>query len=181
MRRAVEKWLASPGDGLFITGPVGTGKTHLAAAIVRCRLERGRRAVFYRTAEFFAAIRESYDRNTGERAVVDPLLTTPFLVLDDLGAGSLSDHERRFTLELLDRRGNAFLPTVCTSNWTLAEISQRMDDRIASRLAAFSSIELRGRDRRVHKSEQPGQNPARLSPPANGNGSNAALDQAAKS
>ena len=153
---AVDKWLAKPGDGLFVVGPAGTGKTHLACAIVRWRWEHGRRAIFQRAAEFFATIRESYDQSTSERAVMEPLLTASMLVLDDLGSGSMSDHERRFALELLDRRGNSLLPTVVTSNWSLSEISERMDDRIASRLAAFTSIELRGRDRRVQKGETGG-------------------------
>jgi DNA replication protein DnaC len=80
---------------------------------------------------------------------MEPLLTAPLLALDDVGSGSLSDHERRFTLELLDRRTNALLPTVVTSNWSLQQISDLLDDRISSRLAAFTEVELQGRDRRL--------------------------------
>jgi len=72
-----------------------------------------------------------------------------FLVLDDLGAGSLSDCERRYTLELIDTRLNSMRPTIVTSNWNLEEISERMDDRVASRLAGFAALELAGKDRRL--------------------------------
>ena len=72
-----------------------------------------------------------------------------FLVFDDLGAGSLSDCERRYTLELLDTRQNKLRPTVVTSNWDLQEIAERMDDRVASRLAGFAALELSGKDKRL--------------------------------
>ena len=66
---------------------------------------------------------------------MSPVERMRFLVLDDLGAGSLSDCERRYTLELIDTRLNKLRPTIVTSNWNLQEIAERMDDRIASRLA----------------------------------------------
>jgi DNA replication protein DnaC len=141
--------LGKRGDGLLITGPAGTGKTHLAAAIVRMLMEQGHRAVFRRSAEFYAALRETYGGGITERSVVRPLLEAPHLVFDDLGAGSLSDHERRFTLEVLDRRMNALLPTVLTTNWLLPEIAERIDDRVASRLAGFLNFQLSGPDRRL--------------------------------
>jgi len=80
---------------------------------------------------------------------MSPLEKARYLILDDLGAGSLSDCERRYTLELLDTRLNKMRPTVVTSNWSLQEIAERMDDRIASRLAGFAALELAGNDRRI--------------------------------
>lgn len=145
----IVNWLSHPTDGLFITGTVGTGKTHLAAAIVRHLIEARTDVTFRRCARFYADVRETYRTNASEETVLEPLEQTRFLVLDDLGAGSLSDHERRFTLELLERRLNKNRPTVMTSNWSLEDIAQRMDDRIASRLSLFFHIELAGEDLRV--------------------------------
>lgn len=148
----VETWLLAPTDGLFITGPSGTGKTHLAAGIVRFRLERRLDTQLKRLAEFYLALRTSFNSQLeNETQIMDKLIACRFLVLDDLGSGSLSDHERRSTLELLDRRLNALRPTVVTSNWSLEEISRQMDDRIASRLAGFTAIELGGKDRRLSR------------------------------
>jgi DNA replication protein DnaC len=62
------------------------------------------------------------------------------LVWDDVGAGSLTDFERRVLLELLDARVNGLRPMIITSNWLFGEISEKMDDRIASRLATFTQI-----------------------------------------
>jgi DNA replication protein DnaC len=74
---------------------------------------------------------------------------TALLVLDDLGAGSLSDHERRCTLELLDKRLDAMRPTVVTTNWTIEQIGKRMDERIASRLSGFVVMAFTGKDLRA--------------------------------
>jgi chromosomal replication initiation ATPase DnaA len=142
-------WLESPGDGLLITGPAGTGKAHLAAAILRWRVEHGKWATFRRLAEFYQALRESYRLNTSEADVLRPYIEGKFVVLDDLGGGALSDFERRAVLEVLDRRLNQRKLTVVTTNWSLAEIAERVDDRVASRLASFTCIELAGLDRRL--------------------------------
>jgi len=143
--------LAKPTDGILIWGPVGTGKTHLAAAATRHILETRVNAVFERFAKFYADLRECVRRHLPEDSIFGPMVHAPWLVLDDLGAGSLSDHERRSTLELLDRRLNNLLPTVVTTNWSLTKISEAMDDRIASRLSVFTLIELTGPDVRVRK------------------------------
>ena len=147
----VMDWLLNPTDGLFITGPCGTGKTHLAAGMVRQLITKGVNVKLVRCAAFYADVREMFkgESQRAEAAIMAPLENCRYLILDDLGAGSLSDCERRYTLELLDVRLNRMRPTVVTSNWNLAEISERLDDRIASRLAGFTALELTGRDRRI--------------------------------
>jgi len=100
-------------------------------------------------AELYAALRECCRLNTSEAEVLRPYAAAPLVVLDDLGAGGLTDFERRATLEILDQRLNQLRPTVVTTNWELPEIAVKMDDRIASRLATFTNIRLAGADRRL--------------------------------
>lgn len=142
-------WLGCPGDGLLLTGAAGTGKTHLAAAITRTLVMISFPVTFARFAEVFAELRETYRLNLDERAVLDRYFNARILVLDDLGAGSLSDHERRSTLEIFDQRLNSKKATVVTTNWGLEEVAVKMDERIASRLASFTQLELAGSDRRL--------------------------------
>jgi DNA replication protein DnaC len=144
-------WLLNPTDGLFIAGPCGTGKTHLGSAIVRHFITKGVGIKLVRCADFYRDVRQMFKSESQgeESAVMSPLEKARYLILDDLGAGSLSDCERRYTLELLDVRLNRMRPTIVTSNWSLQEISERMDDRIASRLAGFAALELAGKDKRV--------------------------------
>lgn len=150
LRNDVIAWLAKPTDGLLIFGNVGGGKTHLCAAMVRSQLLIRQDSVrFERCAEFYGRLRESYRANTPEEDAWENLPKVKFLYLDDLGSGSLSDHERRATLDLLDRRLNAMRATIINTNWTLKEISEKMDERIASRLQSFTLLRLTGEDRRA--------------------------------
>lgn len=149
VRNEVLRWIADPTDGLFLTGGTGTGKTHLAAGIVRERIMQGKKAIFRRCADLYAVLREAYRTNASEESVLRDYLKAPLVVLDDLGSGSLSDHERRATLEVIDQRLNYLRPTIVTSNWDLERISIQLDDRIASRLCGFRLIELNGTDQRL--------------------------------
>jgi hypothetical protein len=141
-------WLSDPRDGLLLTGAVGTGKTHLLAAMARTLLLTSQEAVFRRCAELYASLRVCYRENRSEEAVLSEYTAPRWLFLDDLGAGSLSDFERRNALEILDQRFNRNLPTAISTNWSLEQIAERMDDRIASRLSALHAMELSGEDKR---------------------------------
>lgn len=150
---AIELWMEQPGSGLFLSGATGTGKTHLACAIFRHRIEHKRPARFKRAAQYYLEVRATYrdeNRDESEEAVISALADCPFLVLDDFGSGSFSDHERRCTLELLDRRINGKLPTLITSNWTVTQITEKMnEERIGSRLSTFRQMIFEGKDRRL--------------------------------
>lgn len=150
LRTEVMDWFAKPGDGLFIMGPAGRGKTYLAAAIVRTLVMIAHEALFLRCADFYSDLRASYQSDMPERGIYAKYSKYRILVLDDLGAGGLSDFQRYSMTEFLDQRINKEFPTIVTSNWNLEQISEKMDERIASRLSSFHHIVLEGPDRRVN-------------------------------
>jgi len=143
------EWLLDARQGLRITGAPGTGKTHLAAALVRHLTAQNQAAMFRTCSRIYRELRQCFADGSSERVQMEELFNARFLVLDDLGAGGLSDFERRTTLEILDERLSACRPTVVTTNWALSEIAARMDDRIGSRLCTSTHIELPGADRRT--------------------------------
>lgn len=151
-------------SGLFITGAVGCGKTHLAAAMLAAWLEgaliEGERTGqhYYPSAcgkwttvpEFLMRLRGTFRRDAAEteERVVREYLKLPFLVLDDLGAEKATDWTGQSLYVLVSGRINACLPTVVTSNLTLGELHDS-DPRLASRLGGMAYLELPGKDRRL--------------------------------
>lgn len=153
---AVGAWITNPTDGLLLFGGTGSGKTHLAAAILREVVIGGGDIQFRRAADLYQAIRGSFhNQDNSEVSILKDYQGPDILILDDLGAGTLSDFERRYTLEVFDCRLNARKPTIVTTNWSLSEIANKLDDRIASRLSGFILLEFRGTDKRSSKTQRP--------------------------
>lgn len=74
--------------GLLFMGPCGAGKTHLAVATLRRLLEKGLECLYCDYQDLLKQIQASYNpvAETTEMQVLEPILTAPVLLLDDLGS-----------------------------------------------------------------------------------------------
>ena len=79
---------AEMGSSLVLAGTVGTGKTHLAAAIARMALAQGRAAFFISAIGYLERLRSTFEGNhNGLYAkMVDHVKDVSCLIIDDLGA-----------------------------------------------------------------------------------------------
>lgn len=117
------------GRNLILLGPVGTGKDHLAAAVVRTVVGRGFSVAFVRGSvlaqEMKAAITgEPLDPKYGSR---------DFLLISDIeprGNDATTEFFHASLLDLLDERYRAKLPTIITTN---KEERVHMDAAIGAR------------------------------------------------
>ncbi|MDO8836926.1 MAG: ATP-binding protein [Vicinamibacterales bacterium] len=106
--------------GLFLEGPPGVGKTHLAVAVLRQTVAtRGARGLFYDTRDLLRVIRSTYDPvvRTTELDILRPVMTADILVLDDLGAEKTSEWVEETLNLIVNTRYNERRVTVFTSNY----------------------------------------------------------------
>lgn len=141
---------------LFAFGPAGTGKT--CAAL--CLLDHAG-GEYYTVAAIhqrmidaaFGRLSWSHEGRGGQLSLSQAwrqIETAPLIVLDELGCRDrVSDQLYETVKGVLDVR--ECKPLVVLSNLGLPEIERLFDDRIASRLAAGTVVQLVGKDRRVEK------------------------------
>ena len=143
-----------PSSSLFIYGSYGTGKTHMAVAIARELLLQGKKVVFTSVPRLLFEIRKAFQEDTRETEAVyiERYCSCEFLVLDDFGLEKATEWARQTMDYIIYQRDNLLKPMVVTSNLSLDEISQKIDGRIASRLAGMGRVvHFKGPDYRLSR------------------------------
>jgi DNA replication protein DnaC len=110
---------AGTDSGLLLMGPCGAGKTHLAVAALKQLVLRGHEGLFYDYRELLKEIQSSYnpEGQTTEMGVLEPVLTTELLLLDDLGASKPSVWALETVGHILNTRYNEKRVTLLTTNY----------------------------------------------------------------
>lgn len=157
------QFLENPFD-LVISGGTGSGKTHLAVAILRELVKTGkllssmlefcggRHGKFVSVPDLLAEIRASYrGGDLDEQKLVEKYSSLHYLVLDDLGAEKSTEWSISTLYLIIDRRHRAMLPTVATTNLTMDEIGEQISRRIASRLSSGKVVEIKAPDYRMKR------------------------------
>jgi DNA replication protein DnaC len=136
---------------LYIHGPTGVGKTHLAVALGRDAVKYPNDIAVLKPSQIFRRVR-SAENASGELEAVDSLVGVRVLIIDDLGIGRDTEFAFQTLYEIIDGRYMAMTGgLIITSNLSLDELAGKLsDDRIPSRLAAMCRvIRLAGADKRL--------------------------------
>jgi DNA replication protein len=126
--------------GVLFTGPVGSGKTFLAAAIANQLMEAELKVLFLVVPDLLDELRATYKSNVNEMDLLDTARTIPILILDDLGVHNYTDWTRNRLYSIINYRMNEQLPTVITSNLTLDEMEEYIGIRTTSRIIQSTRI-----------------------------------------
>ena len=151
------------GKGLFFVGPPGVGKTHLAVGILKEFFRRkGIVGLFYDTRSLLFKLKSSFDGSSSSREIIEEVIDTPILILDDLGSERLSDWAKDILHYIIINRYNDLKPIIITSNIELKSnkntegdmlentLEERMGQAIASRLSEMCEVlPVKGKDKRT--------------------------------
>ena len=123
----------APARGIVLSGPVGSGKTHLiSAALSHLLLEVGVACAYIEISLLYAAIRRGFQEGKSGGEIIGPLCEVDVLAIDELGKGRGSAFELDTMDELIARRYNAGKTTLFATNYGLAPELKKSSVRTAS-------------------------------------------------
>lgn len=123
------------GAGLWLAGPVGTGKTTLAMLISKAALKAGRTAAIYSLPRLLHEIRATFDGDVSHLGLLDSLTGVDLLHLDDVGTEKSSEWVLEELYSIINARYEANRSIVLTTNVERDELVEQIGDRNVSRLA----------------------------------------------
>src|SRR3954453_3615292 len=125
------------GEGLWLMGDVGTGKTSLAMLVSKAAVEAGRTVAIYSLPRLLSRIRRTYDAEAGEQSYLEffeRLTEVDLLHIDDLGA----EKRRHWVLEqlyaIINERYETQRSVVVTTNLSQEDLEEQIGPRTVSRL-----------------------------------------------
>jgi DNA replication protein DnaC len=140
-----------PWPGLFLRGPNGVGKSHLAAATIGAVIIGGAVGKFITFAALVSEIQETYHKSPrSAESVIDSYAPDPmippsgyprfrWLAIDDLADSPPTWHSAQILFRVLNDRVTRRLPTIITANYSAPEMMKRLtardcDESMATRI-----------------------------------------------
>ncbi len=138
------------GDGLYIEGTNGTGKTHLAGAIALHLIQEGRTVICKTSSDMLLDIKNTFDKEyIKESAVLEAYKSADLLIIDDLGKEQCTDWSMSILYSILNDRYEDMKPTIITTNYGAEDLIRALTPKgydntkivaIISRLRETSTV-----------------------------------------
>ena len=143
VREAVTEWAmdidtnVAAGRGVFLFGPPGTGKDHLAVGLLYRVVAGNHAGAWVDGPSMFAHMRDRIGTGQPERAMVADLVAPAVLVVSDIvpQVGELSPYQASVLFQVVDGRYRQQRPTIVTANVASGtEAENRLTPAIVDRL-----------------------------------------------
>jgi len=133
----------APNGWLVFQGDNGSGKTHLAAAIVNYRYQNEKPALFIVVPDFLDHLRSTFspESKISYDQLFESVKNAPLLVLDDFGKQTTTPWAQEKLYQVINYRYNAQLPTVITTNCSTDELDSPILSRFVDpKISTFFHI-----------------------------------------
>ena len=139
------------GRGLWLMGPVGTGKTTLAMLVAKAALAGGRSVAIYSLPRLLNEIRDTHRAERSHVDLLDRLTAVDLLHIDDVGAERSTDWVLEELYSIVNARYEDERSMVITTNILDREaLCEQISERTVSRLTEMcDELPLIGHDRRM--------------------------------
>jgi DNA replication protein DnaC len=123
------------GGSLILSGQPGTGKSHLAGAVLQAILPQHVGA-YVTLMDLIRGLRDTWRRDSEvtENQFLTRLEAIPLLVIDEIGVQYGTDGERAILFDVLDRRYRNMRPAILMTNLSKDEFRVAIGDRVFDRL-----------------------------------------------
>lgn len=127
------------GTGLVLSGSPGTGKSHLAGAVLQ-HIMPNHCGLYTTCMGVIRAVRGTWrkDSERSESEVLAMFTKTPLLVLDEIGVQYGTDGEQTILFDVLDRRYRDMNPTILLTNQSAKGFKEFVGERSFDRLVETS-------------------------------------------
>lgn len=119
--------------GAILCGQVGSGKTHLAVAMLLETAKKGFRVKFVNYRNLVRELSQNAMDREYYKKIMYPYKNAELLVLDDLFKSTVSEAQRGYIYELVNARYEKQKTTIVTTEKNISELME-IDEAIASRL-----------------------------------------------
>ena len=145
-QRAIWRWVRKyidnfdqaleTGRSVVFLGHTGTGKTHMAIAVLANLLSQGHTGAYTTVMDMLSRFKDTYNQKSKEteRAVMEDLTTCAILVIDEVGKQLDTAYESAQLFRVLDRRYCGTLPTLLVSNLDRKGLKEFLGEPIVDRL-----------------------------------------------
>lgn len=142
--------------GLLLVGPVGTGKTHLAAAISNKLISRLYSVYFGNTTDIMSFIKSTYSKDaemTEGEAIELMTEKVDLLVIDDLGKENETENTLSVLYQIINKLYENEKLVVITTNFNSSDLARKLGERgpaMVSRITGMCEpVVLSGEDWRL--------------------------------
>lgn len=133
---------------IIFYGGTGLGKTHLSLAIANGVINRGYSVVYGTAQNILNDLQnENFGRTDNLRYYERAVLNCDLLIIDDLGTEFRNNYTVACLYNIINSRLLAKLPVIISTNYSTAELEEKYDQRITSRIIGeYRPVTLTGND-----------------------------------